>query len=57
MMFFEPMCVVCKEHREEIMSYSKIDGGTTTKCCCKECSEKTNDKWIENGWEKVITLK
>ena len=53
-MFLLPVCTVCKKQCDNPVSYFlKSDtGGTITKACCNECSAKTNDKWIENGWNK-----
>ncbi len=26
-----------------------------TKAICKECNERTKEKWLENGWQERIT--
>lgn len=52
---FYLICTVCHKKCEKPISYTlkPINGGIITKACCEECSDKTHEKWIENGWVKT----
>lgn len=54
--FIQMYCVVCHLPAQErgCVSYSiePSIGGRITHLVCKPCSEKTDDKWKEHGWEK-----
>ncbi len=58
-MFFEIRCCVCNRSYlscEEIHSYYlNTVSCMITKAICKECNERTKEKWLENGWQERIT--
>ena len=46
-------CVVCGEKSSgAVVSVSKdFDGATANHCCCRECYDRTKEKWQTEGWQ------